>query len=127
MSDEDQHPGTGPLGTPWPAHARGARVPVRTVGAAALGLVAALALSACGAGDHAPGTTGPAAGAVVRTSAPAGPPRAGTSDAAAPDAQSSPAAATISQNDVTELQAALGDAESLTKDVESDMAKDTSQ
>ncbi len=74
-----------------------------------LAVVVTLALSACGSA----GSTGPAP--------------TGTLGTAAPGAQHSPATATISQNDVTELHAALGDAESLTNDVESDMAKDTSQ
>ena len=127
MSDVDQRPGTRRLGAPAPARTLGARVPGRTVGAAALGLVIALALSACGAGDHNSGATGPAAGVAVRTTASTGSAPAGASGAATPREQISPQAATISQNGVNELQAALGDAESLTNDVESDMAKDTSQ
>ena len=87
-----------------------------------LAVVVTLALSACGSA----GSTGPAA-AVATTAASTGPAPTGTLGTAAPGAQHSPATATISQNDVTELHAALGDAESLTNDVESDMAKDTSQ
>ncbi|OIQ85763.1 hypothetical protein GALL_324010 [mine drainage metagenome] len=122
MSDENRPPGAGRLG----AGPYRAAWPARALGAGVLGLVVTLALSACGSAGHAPGSTGPAA-AVAKTAASTGSAPTGTLGTAAPDAQSSPATATISQNDVTELHAALGDAESLANDVESDMAKDTSQ
>ena len=86
-----------------------------------------LALSACGAGGHGPGAARPATGLVVRTAMPSPSTPPGAAGTATPGSQVSPSTASISQDDVTELRAALGDAESLTNDVENDMAKDTPQ
>jgi hypothetical protein len=90
-------------------------------------MVVTLTLSACGAGGHAPSAVDPATGSVVRTAIPSPSTPSGAAGAVVPGSQVSPSTASISQDDVTELRAALGDAESLTNDVESDMAKDASQ
>lgn len=99
----------------------------RLGGVVVVGIVATLALSACGAGGHGPGAARPATGLVVRTAMPSPSTPPGAAGTATPGSQVSPSTASISQDDVTELRAALGDAESLTNDVENDMAKDTSQ
>ena len=95
---------------------------VRTVGVVLVAVTLATTLSACGAHARSPHLAVPAA---VTESATTG----GSADTGAPgttssEAQVSPSTATIGQDDANELQAALSDAESLTKDVESDMAQD---
>ncbi len=96
---------------------------VRTVGVVVVAATLTTTLSACGAHARSSHLTVPAA---VTGSATTG----GTADTDSPgttpsEARVSPSTATIGQDDVNELQAALSDAESLTNDVESDMAQDS--
>lgn len=95
---------------------------VRTVGVAVVAVTLAATLSACGAHSRDPHLTVPAA--VTGSATTGGAANTGSPGTTPSEAQVSPPTPTIGQDDVNELQAALSDAESLTNDVESDMAQD---